>query len=274
MKQSKRAWINGLFLLVTLAVNALGATGFINGQTQKEISDRYVTLITPSPSTFSIWSVIYTLLLISAIVMIVKKKDGYYRAAVDTVTVPFIASCVLNIAWIVFFSYEQLLLSVLFILGFVAALAIICGKLRKIQDKKRWLLPACFGLYTGWLMIASVVNIAAALVKLKWNGFGLAADLWALIILCAAILIVGLVALMTRNAALPLPVAWAYVGIYQNLKTSDVFAGKYPDLQNAALAGMVILAVLAVALFAVNRLSLLPVAAEKSEPGKTEPLQP
>lgn len=265
MKQSKKAWINGLFLILTLAVNALGATGFINSQTQKEISDRYVTLITPSPSTFSVWSVIYTLLLVSAIVMIVKKKDGYYRAAVDAVTVPFLASCVLNIAWIVFFSYDQLLLSVLFILGFVIALAVICRRLLKIQDKKRWLLPVTFGIYTGWLMIASVVNIAAALVKIKWDGFGLAADLWALIILCAAILIVGLVALITRNAALPLPVAWAYFGIYQFLKTSDVFAGKYPDLQTAALAGMAILAVWAVVLFAVNHFSFLPVNGKKAD---------
>ena len=265
MKQSKKAWINGLFLLVTLAVNALGATGFINSQTQKEISDRYVTLITPSPSTFSIWSVIYSLLLVSAIVLIVKNKDAYYSSAIDKITVPFIASCVLNIAWIVFFSYDQLLLSVLFILGFVISLAVICRRLLKIQDKKRWLLPVTFGIYTGWLMIASVVNIAAALVKIKWSGFGLANDVWSLIILCAAILIVGMVALITRNAALPLPVTWAYLGIFQFLKTSNVFAGKYPDLQNTALAGMAILAVWAVVLFAVNRFSFLPLAVKKSE---------
>src|SRR5690606_19206248 len=114
----------------------------------------YITLITPGPATFSVWSVIYSLLLISAAVMIFKKKDAYYAAAVDKITVPFIASCVLNIGWIVFFSYEQLLLSVLFILSFVIALAVICRKLLKLQDKKRWLLPASFGIYTGWLMIA------------------------------------------------------------------------------------------------------------------------
>jgi len=265
MKQSKKAWINGLLLLLTLAINTLGATGFINSQTQKEISDRYVTLITPSPSTFSIWSVIYTLLLVSAIVMIVKSEDAYYGPAIEKITTPFIASCVLNIAWIVFFSYDQLLLSVLFILGFVLSLAVICRRLLKIQDKKRWLLPITFGIYTGWLMIANVVNIAAALVKIKWNGFRLADNVWALIILCAAILIVGLVALATRNATLPIPAAWAYLGIFQFLKTSDASAGKYPDLQNTALAGMVILAILAVVLFAVNRYSFLPAAVKKSE---------
>ena len=83
MNTTKKAWINAIFLIVTLAINTLGAIGLINGLTQKEISDRYVTAITPSPSTFSIWSVIYSLLIISIIVLIVKKKDPYYERALD-----------------------------------------------------------------------------------------------------------------------------------------------------------------------------------------------
>ena len=50
----KNAWINLIFLVVTLAINLLGAIGLINGFTQKQVSDMYVTLITPSPTTFSI----------------------------------------------------------------------------------------------------------------------------------------------------------------------------------------------------------------------------
>ena len=64
MNTKTKAWVNmGLFLL-TLLINTLGAYGFINGSSQKEVSDTYQTLITPSPATFSIWGVIYTLLLI------------------------------------------------------------------------------------------------------------------------------------------------------------------------------------------------------------------
>ena len=86
MDRTKKAWINGLFLIVTLVINTLGAVGVINGLTQKQISDMYVTLITPSPATFSIWSVIYSLLLISMIVMIVKKDDLYYQKAIDHIS--------------------------------------------------------------------------------------------------------------------------------------------------------------------------------------------
>ena len=66
----------------------------------------------------------------------------------------------------------------LFILGFMITLALICMKLREIRESKRWLLPASFALYGGWLFIATVVNSAAALIKLNWSGFGLSQETW------------------------------------------------------------------------------------------------
>lgn len=258
MDTTKKAWINGLFLSITLVINALGAMGLINGLTQKQISDMYVTLITPSPATFGIWSVIYTLLLISMIVMIVKKHDPYYQKAVDKITDLFRISCILNIAWIVAFSFVQIELSVLFILGFVITLSLICQELVKIQDGNRWLLPLSFGIYTGWLFIATVVNIAASLVKLQWNGFGIADEVWATIILIIAVLLVIWVLSKNRNAAFPTPVAWAYFGIYQFLNSPEGFKGQFGLLQNIALAGMVVLIAVAAIQLYRNHFSLLP----------------
>lgn len=258
MDRTKKAWINGLFLAITLVVNGLGAIGLINGLSQKHISDMYVTLITPSPATFSIWSIIYSLLMISIIVTIVKRDDPYYQSAVDEITSLFRMSCILNIAWIVAFSYLQLELSVLFILGFVIALSLICQKLLRIQDRKRWLLPLSFGLYTGWLFIAAVVNIAAALVKVQWQGFGIADDVWAIIILVIAVLLVLAVLSKNRNAVFPLPVAWAYWGIYQFLNAPEGFSGQYVMLQTVALTGMVVLIAMAALQFYRNHIALLP----------------
>ena len=258
MGRTRKAWINGLFIVITLAVNTLGAIGLINGLSQKQISDMYVTLITPSPATFSIWSVIYSLLLISMIVIIVRQADPYYQRAVDVINLLFRVSCIFNIAWIVAFSYVQIELSVLFILGLVLTLSLICQKLLRIQDGKRWLLPLSFGIYTGWLFIATVVNIAAALVKSKWNRFGIADDIWAITILIIAVLLVIVVLSRIRNAAFPLPVAWAYFGIYQYLSAPEGFKGGFGLLQSIALAGMaVLIGVGAIQLYR-NRYSLLP----------------
>lgn len=259
MTRTSKTWMNGFFLVVTLVINTLGALGYINGLSQKEISDRYVTLITPSPATFSIWSVIYSLIIISIIAMIVKKGDAYYQKAIDEITFLFQMSCILNIAWIVSFSYVLIEISVLFIFGFVITLALLCQKLLKIQDGKRWLLPLSFGIYTGWLFIATVVNVAAMLTKIQWNGFGIADDVWSMIILVVAIILLIAVLTQIRNAAFPLPVAWAYFGIYQFLNAPEGFKGEFPMLESVALTGSAVLIGIAAIEFYRNRFSLLPI---------------
>lgn len=265
MDRMKKAYINAGFFAATLIINALGAFGVINGLSQKEISDRYMTLITPSPATFSIWSVIYTLLLASIVVMIMKKNDPYYERAVHKISPLFILSCILNILWIISFSFVQVELSVLFIFAFVIVLALICRQLLTIHEPKRWLLPLTFGMYTGWLMIATVVNTAAALVKNNWNGFGIADSTWAVIILIVAVGLVFLVLTQLRNAVFPLPVAWAYFGIYQSLISPQGFKGEYDLLQITALAGMAVLIGMAAIQLYRNHFGLLPEPAVPAE---------
>ncbi|OJF75933.1 MAG: tryptophan-rich sensory protein [Treponema sp. CETP13] len=262
MNKRANAWINGLFLVITLVVNTLGALGLINGFSQKEISDMYITLITPSPSTFSIWSLIYILLIISMIVMIVKKDDLYYQDAINEITLLFRITCVLNVLWIVSFSFVLVELSALFIIGFVIVLAMLCTKLKKIQTGKHFLLPLTFGLYTGWLFIATVVNISAALVKLQWNGFGMADEKWAIITLLVAVFLVLVVNQKIRNAAFPLPIAWAFFGIYRSLISSNGFDGQFANLQITTLIGMGVLLGLAVIQFSQNHFAVSP---DKSE---------
>ena len=257
MSRTKNAWINGFFFIFTLVVNGLGAAGLISGFSQKEISDMYITLITPAPSTFSIWSVIYILLLTSIIVMIVKKDDPYYQKAIDGISGLFRLSCLLNIAWIVIFSFLMIELSSLFILGFVITLSVISRRLKKISDRRHFLLPLTFGLYTGWLFIATVVNVASALVKLEWSGFGIAPEIWSIITLAVAIILVLLVTLNLRNAVFPLPIAWAYFGIYSFLKAPEGFNGDYELLQTVSILGIIVLIGVAVLQLYRNKFSLL-----------------
>ena len=130
----------------------------------------------------------------------------------------------------------------------------------EIREGKRWLLPLSFGLYSGWLFIATVVNIAAALVKLNWNGFGLSQEIWGCIMLIIAIVLLTCVLLKIRNAAFPLPVAWAYFGIHQFLQSPTGFKGEFATLQIIALIGMAVLIIVAAIQFYRNKLSVLPKA--------------
>ena len=134
----------------------------------------------------------------------------------------------------------------------------ICQKLLNIQDDNHWLLPLSFGLYTGWLFIATVVNVSAALVKLNWNGFGIADEIWAIIMLIVSVLLIIVVLSRIRNAAFPLPVAWAYFGIYQFLNSPDGFKGAYGLLEIVSLAGIVVLIGIAAIQLYRNHFSILP----------------
>lgn len=258
MRNTKNAWINGLFLVVTLFINTLGALGVLNGLSQKEISDMYITLITPSPSTFSIWSLIYALLIISIIVMIVKKKDLYYQSAVDELSGLFRISCLFNMAWIVTFSFVLIELSVILILGLAITLSLICLRLKKMQEGKRFLLPITFGLYTGWLFIASVVNVSSALVKMNWNGFGISVEIWSIITLIVAVILIFIVMKTNSNVAFPLPIAWAYWGIYKVLVAPEGFNGEYGGLQITIIAGIVVLILMAAMQLYQNGFGILP----------------
>lgn len=258
MNRTKTAWINAILLVITLIVNSMGAIGWINGNSQKEVSDRYLTLITPAPSTFSIWSVIYILLILSIIVMIVRKNNTYYQKAVDEITHLFWISCIMNIAWIISFSFLLIGTSLIFIFGFVITLSLILQKLLKLHDSKHFLLPLTFGVYTGWLYIATIVNTAAWLVKIEWNGFGISNVIWAIIILIVAVFLICLVLSRNKNAVFPVPAAWAYLGIYQSHISLEGFKGEYVLIQIVSLVGMVVLIGMAAIQFYRNRYTLLP----------------
>lgn len=258
MKTKTKSWLNlGLYLL-TLVINTLGAMGLINGMSQKSVSDAYPTLITPSPSTFAIWGVIYGLLLISLVFMIATSKETRTARLIEQISLPFWVSCAANILWIITFSYEWIGISTLLILGYVVSLAILNGRLTAPDGLGQKVNALAFGLYNGWLIIATVVNVSAFLVQLRWNGFGLRAEVWALIILVVALLLVGLIQLRLRNAALTLPLAWAYYGIWQQHQAQGIFAGQYPALVTATLLIGILYVLIAVFVFIQNGYCLLP----------------
>lgn len=258
MKVKTKGLINGFLLLLTLIINAMGAFGVINNMSQKEVSDMYQTLITPSPSTFSIWSVIYGFLIISVVIMIIKKEDAYFNRVVEEISHLFWISCALNIIWIISFSYELIGLSTIFILAFSIVLVLIVQAIGRIQTQNRFLLPITFGIYAGWLFIATVVNIAAWFVKTEWKGFGISPELWSCIILLVAAVLTAYVVLKTRNAIFPLPIAWAYFGIYNFLNEPDGFDGAYKVLPVVALIGVVLLIGISAIQLYKNKYTIMP----------------
>ncbi len=263
MSTKMKALLNLLLFLVTLAVNALGAIGRINGLSQKVVSDRYDTLITPSPSTFSIWGVIYLLLLATLLFWLIRHKTPQTGRAVDALSPLLWLSCILNITWIVAFSYELIGLSTLFILALAVVLALMNLRMKSLGGMATRLGGLAFGLYNGWILLAAFVNVAAYLVKAQWNGFGLSLSAWAIIALATALAGALLIQLRLRNAALTLPIAWAFLGISGKHGAAGAWQGRYPEVASAALVGMAVALAIALAVFLWNKRCVLPLTREQ-----------
>ena len=70
-----------------------------------------------------------------------------------------------------------------------------------------------FSIYLGWITVATIANITNLLWSAGWNGFGLSAQAWFLVMLAAAIIIAAAMALTRHDVAYLLVLVWAVVGI-------------------------------------------------------------
>ncbi|MFC1942899.1 hypothetical protein ACFLWU_06780, partial [Chloroflexota bacterium] len=189
------AILNLIGFLGTVIVNGLSSALPINGKTAGELSDQYPNLFVPSGLTFSIWGIIYVLLTIFVIygLVVASRKDTNKSSFIGIIGVLFFVSCLANIAWIFAWHYEIVFLSLVFMLILLATLLMIylklgIGKSDSLQ-KEKYLVHLPFSVYLGWITIATIANITALLVSVKWNAFGWGEPFWAIAVIIVGILI-------------------------------------------------------------------------------------
>ncbi|MBX5327217.1 MAG: tryptophan-rich sensory protein [Candidatus Bathyarchaeia archaeon] len=211
--------MNVLAFALTVLVNGLaGGTTFLGGKLTSEISDANPTLITPAGYVFSIWSVIYVLLGVFVVFQLLysqKEKDFHER-----IGWLFVVSCLLNIVWLFLWQYEYLSISVVLMFMLLATLIAIYLRLNigkstvPLQEKLAVHMP--FSVYLGWITIASIANVAVTLVSVRWDGFGVNPETWAILIVIVALLITLLVIATRKDVAYGLVIVWALLGIAVN----------------------------------------------------------
>ena len=101
--------LNALALVAVLTVNALANILPINGMNTGELSALYPSLFTPAGFTFSIWSVIYLLL----IGFVIKQRSISGNTYFTELSLWFLLSCLANASWILAWHYQFLFASVL-----------------------------------------------------------------------------------------------------------------------------------------------------------------
>lgn len=204
-----------LFLFTGMIVmNYLANSLPLNNHTTGQLSDSYPNLFVPAGVTFSIWGVIYLLLAAFCIVQF----TGPNKAVTGNIGWLFAITCILNALWIVCWHYEKLPLSLIVMLGMLVTLIYINIQIR---DLPLGIIKASFGIYLGWICIATIANITALLVHYKWNGSGLSEETWAIIMISAGALIASITIYRINNPFIGLSVIWAFTGII--IKRHDDF---------------------------------------------------
>jgi hypothetical protein len=201
---------------LTIIVNALaGSTTLIGGKVTAEISDANFTLITPAGYVFSIWGVIYVLLGIFVVFQALPSQKGkdYHRR----IGWLFVLSNLTNIAWLFLWQFEYLIFSVALIFMLLATLIAIYLRLdigkSKVELRERIAIHLPFSTYLGWMTIASIANVATALVSVNWNGLGISPETWASLIIVVALLLSLIVIATRKDVAYGLVIVWAFTGI-------------------------------------------------------------
>lgn len=263
MKAKHQVMVALLFLAATLVINYLGANGTFNGKSQQDVSDAYLTLLTPEPRAFFIWGVIYAGVILSLLYLLKNHNRPWAEQATNRIFVPFVVSCLLNIGFIVTFSYEWLAVSALFTLGLAICAAVLVEQMNVGRTEPLTLPAIAFGLYSGWTLIATVLNVAIWLVKIDWDRFGLTAETWAVIMLIVATLLAALVTLCLANAIVPLPAAWAFLNIGLLHGNPNGMVEASSTLQWLAYIGTVLMLALAGYMFVHNGNAVLPVTEKK-----------
>jgi benzodiazapine receptor len=209
-------WANIVAFIFTVLVNGLaGSTTIIGGTNTAQISDNYPTLITPAGYVFSIWGVIYILLGVFIVFQALPSEKGKnYQKRIGSL---FVLSSLLNIAWLFLWQFEYLGLSVVLMFLLLATLIMIYLRLNigksEASLREKLAVHTPFSVYLGWITIASIANVASALVSVNWDGFGISPGTWATLIMIVALLITMLVVATRKDVAYGLVIIWALVGI-------------------------------------------------------------
>lgn len=187
----------------------------LNGKTTAELSDAYPNLFVPAGYVFSIWGVIYLLLLAFTVYQAFPSRRG--EGFLGRIGYLLILSCAFNISWIFLWHYEQVILSLLPMFALLACLIFIYVRLDigrgHVGRAEMLCVHLPFSVYLGWITVALIANVAAALVSINWDGFGLGEAAWTVIMIAVAVVLTVVNTLIRGDVGYALVIVWALGGI-------------------------------------------------------------
>lgn len=216
MKNRKIAVVlNSLSLVGTLVANYLAMSLPFNNMTTGEISDMFDIYFVPAAYVFSIWGVIYIGLIAYTVYQALpQNRNNEMIAKADPW---YITSNIANALWLVFFHYQRFVIALV-----VMVILLIClmkiFEIFKVGRNKgtnawKWIIDANFGIYLGWITIATIANVTQVLDFYNWNGFGISDEIWFVVVIAVAVVLSSLMSFRRVAFEYTLVLIWAFVGI-------------------------------------------------------------
>ena len=223
-----------------IAVAAWGSGAFGGDAIQNASSGALAataTVLAPGTGAFSIWSLIYLALIVTAIFHALPSRatSPHYRALGWWL----LASLVLNAAWITVAQLGLLGLTVPVIALLVAVLArcfVILRALPPTSGIDRVVLGLTVGLYLGWASVATVANVTAVLEFSNLDLTFLPEAVWIVLVLAVAAAICVALTLGARRRFLAFGVAAAATWGLAWIAVGRLTDG--PESQTAVTAAM------------------------------------
>lgn len=235
-----------LAFLVMVAVNALANALPLNGVPTGAVADRYQNLFTPAPLTFAIWGAIYLLLIVYTVFQLLPAKaeaNIARQAMLKELSLLFMGTSLINAGWIFAWHYDRIALSLVLMVVLLLGLMRAAWLLRAphCNPREELALRMPFGLYFGWITVATIANVTVWLKSIQWDGFGLSEPVWTAAILVVGAAIAAVTMYRIRNVAYGLAVLWAFAGILNRHLSAQWYGSQYALVVGFTIAMLVVL---------------------------------
>ena len=203
------------------------------------------TPIAPGGPAFAIWTPIYAGLLAYAVWQSLPKQRADERQR--QLGYPIAASLILNAAWILSIQFGFLAASVP-IIAVLLVVLVLAFRITLASRPKNLVetivADGTVGLYLGWVCVATAANITALLVASGFRGFGLGADVWAVVIVAVAGLVGVLVAIRGKGRLAPaVSLSWGLAWVAVARLTGDLLSPPAGVAAIVAVAAVIVVTV-------------------------------
>ncbi|MGY5853120.1 MAG: hypothetical protein RTU92_06100, partial [Candidatus Thorarchaeota archaeon] len=212
---------NLIVVIATITINALANILPINGVGTGDVanSPAYFNFFTPANWVFSIWGVIYLLLIVFAVYQIRSgERDKEYLKQIGVL---FILNGIFNMVWIFIFHFSvapgdtSTAYPAIFALSMIPMAAILITLLlayvrlgigvKNVPRNEKFAVHLPFSVYAGWISVAIIANTASTLsaflvIPEMWQ------HIWVALVLVVALLITLLMLILRRDFAFGLVV--------------------------------------------------------------------